>query len=78
VSESDASRAIQTGSFRDAENAAYMSRELEREGFTSVVVQADVGGRLYYRVLVPVAFGESEQELLLRLKEKGFEGNPVY
>jgi tetratricopeptide (TPR) repeat protein len=78
VSESAASRAIQTGSFRDAENAAYMSRELEREGFTSVVVQADVGGRLYYRVLVPVAFGESEQELLLRLKEKGFEGNPVY
>lgn len=78
VPELEKSRAIQTGSFRDAENAAYMRRELEREGFTAMVVQANVGGRLYYRVLVPVAFGESEQEVLLKLKEKGFEGNPVY
>lgn len=72
------SRAIQTGSFRDADNAAYMQRELEEQGFKAMVVQADINGKRYYKVLVPIAFGESEQELVLKLKEKGFEGYPVY
>lgn len=72
------SRAIQTGSFQDADNAAYMQRELEKLGFNAMVVQADVNGKRYYKVLVPIAFGESEQEIVLKLKEKGFEGYPVY
>ncbi|MDZ7793314.1 MAG: SPOR domain-containing protein [Spirochaetia bacterium] len=72
------SHAIQTGSFRDAENAHYMQRELEKQGFTAMVVQADVNGSTFYRVLVPIAYGETEEEIVLQLKEKSFEGYPVY
>ncbi len=72
------SHAIQTGSFRDAENAHYMQRELEKQGFTAMVVQADVNDSTFYRVLVPIAYGESEEEIVLKLKEKSFEGYPVY
>jgi len=78
VPEIEGSRAIQTGSFRDADNAGYMQRELEREGFHAIVVQKDSDGKIYYRVLVPIAFGESEEKIILNLKEKGFEGYPVY
>ena len=76
--ELEKSTAIQTGSFRDAENARYMQRTLEEEGFTALVTQARVGEAIYYRVLVPIPFGESEERIILQLKEKGFEGYPVY
>ncbi len=77
--EADAkSRAIQTGSFQDAENAHYMQRELEKLGFTAMVTQAEVNGTSSFRVLVPIAYGETEQEVVLQLKEKGFEGYPIY
>ena len=76
--EAPKSRAIQTGSFQDAENAHYMQRELEKLGFTAMVAQAEVNGTSFFRVLVPIAYGETEQEVVLRLKEKGFEGYPVY
>jgi len=76
--ELEKSTAIQTGSFRDAENARYMQRTLEEEGFTALVTQAQVGEAIYYRVLVPIPFGESEERIILQLKEKGFEGYPVY
>jgi len=42
------------------------------------VVQADVNGSTFYRVLVPIAYGETEEEIVLQLKEKSFEGYPVY
>jgi tetratricopeptide (TPR) repeat protein len=76
--ELEKSTAIQTGSFRDAENARYMQRTLEEEGFTALVTQAKVGEAIYYRVLVPIPFGGSEERIILELKEKGFEGYPVY
>lgn len=76
--ELEKSTAIQTGSFRDAENARYMQRTLEEEGFTALVTQAEVGEAIYYRVLVPIPFGESEERIILQLKEKGFEGYPIY
>ena len=72
------SRAIQTGSFRDAENAHYMQQELEKQGFTAMVAQAVVNGTTFFRVLVPIAYGQTEQQIVLQLKEKGFEGYPVY
>ena len=76
--EPEKSTAIQTGSFRDAENARYMQRTLEDEGFTVLVTQAKTGEATYYRVLVPIPFDGSEEQLILQLKEKGFEGYPVY
>jgi len=76
--EKSKSRAIQTGSFRDAENAHYMQRELEKQGFTAMVAQTEVEGSTFFRVLVPIAYGETEEEIVLKLKEKGFEGYPVY
>lgn len=72
------SRAIQTGSFRDAENAHYMQRELEKQGFTAMVTQTELNGTSFFRVLVPIAYGQTEQEIVLQLKEKGFEGYPIY
>lgn len=78
AAEKPKSRAIQTGSFQDAENAHYMQRELENRGFTAMVAQAEVNGTTFFRVLVPIAYGETEENIVLRLKEKGFEGYPVY
>ena len=62
---SEQGRAIQTGSFQDPENAAFMQQELERRGFTAMLVQVEVGEKKYYRVLVPIPFGEREQHLSL-------------
>ena len=76
--EGEKSTAIQTGSFRDAENAHYMQKTLEKEGFTAMVTQAQIGQSTYFRVLIPIPFGASEEEIILQLKEKGFEGYPVY
>lgn len=66
---------LQTGSFRDPENAQYMVRDLEARGFSAEVVTATVGSTMYYRVLVgpPCSVGDA-QGLLVRLKEAGFEG----
>jgi cell division septation protein DedD len=66
---------LQTGSFRDPENAEYMVRDLKARGFPAEVVAARVGDSLYYRVLVgPAQSVADAQSLLVRLKEAGFEG----
>lgn len=72
------STAIQAGSFKDAENAMYMKRALEEKGFDAMVSQADVEDVIYYRVLIPIPFGKTAEEIVMQLKEKGFEGYPIY
>jgi tetratricopeptide (TPR) repeat protein len=70
--------AIQAGSFRDGENAESLRRELEEEGFSATVRTALVQGNSYHRVLVHIASDETTDEVILRLKEAGYEGYPVY
>ncbi len=64
---------VQTGSFRDAENAEYMVRDLEQRNFAARRRSRTVGDNEFYQVYVPVAGGDP-QEVLVRLKEVGFEG----
>ncbi len=66
---------VQTGSFRDPENAHYMVRDLKERGFDARIVEKEIGATLYYRVVIgsPQSV-ESAQLLLLRLKDATFEG----
>jgi len=75
---SEKSTAIQAGSFQDAENAMYMKRALEEKGFDAMVSQAEVEDVTYYRVLIPIPFGKTAEQIIMQLKEKGFEGYPIY
>ncbi len=69
---------IQTGSFRDSENAGYMSKDLNNLGFKTFVEKQNVGGITYFKVLLDAKDPQDVQKLILRLKDKGFEGYPIY
>ncbi|MCA1753651.1 MAG: SPOR domain-containing protein [Spirochaeta sp.] len=64
---------VQTGSFRDAENAQYMVQDLQERDFQARQRNRTVGNNEFYQVYVPVDGGDP-QELLVQLKELGFEG----
>ena len=66
---------VQTGSFRDRENAQYMVRDLKASGFEADIVEKRIGSSLYYRVVIgPLLSAASAQEVLMRLKDASFEG----
>jgi len=66
---------VQTGSFRDRENAVYMVRDLKGAGFAAEILEKDLDGRVFYRVVIgPAMAAEEAQRLMLRLKVAGFEG----
>ncbi|MFP4483688.1 MAG: SPOR domain-containing protein [Spirochaetaceae bacterium] len=71
---------VQVGSFGDSENAGYMRRDMESIGFEATVAKADLRGSTYYQVLIPVAVDadsdpqDAVQEVVVRLKERGYEG----
>ena len=69
---------IQTGSFRDPENAHYLSIDLEKIGFEPIVEEQIVNDIKYYKVLLYFFARDDMYLALSRLKEKGFEGFPVY
>jgi len=77
--ESDTERplGIQTGSFRDRENAEYMVKELVKNGFEAKIRSAVVNDSEYHRVFVPLG-EDSSQDIILKLKELGYEGYPIY
>ncbi len=64
-------RAVQTGSFRDRENAEYMAQDLERFGFEARIETTAAG---LFRVVVPLASPEDSQETVIRLKDRGLQG----
>ncbi len=70
---------IQTGSFRDRENAEYMALDIEDFGFRTEVREVRIDGNLFYRVIVPLS-GEAvdPQNLVVALKERGVEGFLVF
>ena len=66
---------VQTGSFRVRENAEYMIADLQRAGFLAAVRQVSVKDQTYFRVLIQGSVSpEKAAEILLRLKDAGFEG----
>ena len=69
---------IQTGSFSVKENAEYAARDLKAEGFDSQIVERKINDKTFYRVIVPDVKQDNLQTILLQLKEKGFEGFPLY
>ncbi len=67
---------IQTGSFAVKENALYMVKDLEKAGFKAVVKEKKVNEKIYYAVLLlPEQVSKNDvQTIILRLKDKGYEG----
>ena len=66
---------VQAGSFSVAENAHYLQRDLAAKDFAARVAEVSLAGKIYYRVLIgPADSPEEAQQLLLRLKDAGFEG----
>lgn len=72
---------IQTGSFRDGENAQYMARDIRELEFDAEVQEVEINDEVFFRVIVPLPEGstpESAQETVVRLKEEGIEGFLVF
>jgi tetratricopeptide (TPR) repeat protein len=66
---------VQTGSFIDPENAEYMKRDLERLGFEVDILIFESGNKTYHRVvIIGIDSYEEAQTVLIKLKERGFEG----
>jgi tetratricopeptide (TPR) repeat protein len=66
---------VQTGSFRDPENAQFMVRDLKASGFEASIVEKRIAGTLYYRVVVGSLMPqETAQAVLMKLKDASFEG----
>ncbi len=74
-------RAIQTGAFRDPENASYMARDISNAGFPAEVRERGGEDAPVYVVQVPLDAGTSRDRALERmtaLKEVGIEGFLIY
>lgn len=69
---------IQTGSFTDRENAEYHVKDLSAEGFSAEIVTKTISGKVYHRVVIPDVPADESQEYLMRLKDRGYEGWPLY
>jgi len=69
---------IQTGSFLDRENAEYMVKDLKSSGFNPEIKTSLISGKTYYKVVIPSIPEKELQKHLVLLKEKGFEGYPLY
>lgn len=69
---------IQVGSFKDKENAHYLSMDLSAAGFSAVVEEQIINNIKYNKVLLYFSTEEQMSNTLRDLKEKGFEGFPVY
>jgi tetratricopeptide (TPR) repeat protein len=69
---------IQTGSFTDPENAYYLMIDLKEAGFSPVVEVQKINNTEYNKVILYFSSEENLRETLIQLKEKGFEGFPIY
>jgi hypothetical protein len=72
---------IQTGSFRDPENASYMADDIRSMGFSAEIRTTESDGSTFYKVLVPLPTDSTPadaQETVVRLKERGVEGFLVF
>jgi hypothetical protein len=78
VPEAEVRLYLQVGSFADRENAEYQLIDLNKEGFIATIREAEVSGRTYYRVVLPVNEETGMEQLMIELKSAGFEASPLY
>ncbi|MDR2342956.1 MAG: hypothetical protein LBD86_00310 [Spirochaetaceae bacterium] len=72
-----ASRPLQTGLYREKENAALQAKRLEAEGFNAALAPRVVDGNSYWAVSVGIPEGATEKITIARLKEHGFDAFPA-
>ena len=65
---------VQTGSFLKKEHAEHMVRELKVKGFRAAITEKLIEGKRYYKVIVPVPENSDPQQIIIKLKENGYEG----
>lgn len=68
--------AYQVGAFVEEANASALVKELGGKGFSASIVRKERGGRSIWSVLVRSSSGADD--LLLRLKDAGYEAYPVF
>lgn len=76
--EHEVSAAIQLGSFSMKENAEDLVRSVGIHGYKAFIKSKIVNEKEYFAVTVPIDESKNVQNLIIELKEKGFEGYPVY
>jgi hypothetical protein len=67
---------LQTGLFSREENALSMAERLRRAGFSPLLSRREVNGSSFF--VVGVAPGGDTNNMILRLKDAGFEAFPVF
>ncbi|GAB1481585.1 hypothetical protein MASR2M78_04000 [Treponema sp.] len=70
--------ALQIGLYRGLENAQEMVKRLESKGFKAEVSSRLVDTEKYWVVTVPLASKVRDIDLILRLKDAGFESFPIF
>jgi len=69
---------IQTGSYLDRDNANSQIKDLNDAGFNAEIIQVIVNGNQYNRVMVTGINSLNVEKEIIKLKDAGFEGFPVY
>lgn len=78
IEDAEQSAAVQLGSFSKKENAEDLVSSVTESGIDAVIKTKTVNGKNYYAVIVPLDESRNLQSLIIELKEKGYEGYPVY
>ena len=56
----------------------YCGGGVSAQGFVAEIRERTIDGTVYYRVLIPDIDSDEVDEVILQLKEKGFEGFRIY
>jgi tetratricopeptide (TPR) repeat protein len=71
------SRSLQTGLYREKENAALQAARLEADGFNAALTPRTVDGTSFWAVSVSIPEGATMKNTIERLKEHGFDAFPT-
>ncbi len=69
---------IQLGSFGVEKNADELLKKLLAEGFQVKLSEKTVNSKIYHVVLMPAIPAEELQDMVIKLKENGYEAYPIY
>jgi tetratricopeptide (TPR) repeat protein len=71
------SRSLQTGLYREKENADLQAARLEADGFNAALAPRTVGGTSFWAVYVSIPEGATMKNTIERLKKHGFDAFPT-
>jgi hypothetical protein len=71
------SRSLQTGLYREKENAALQAARLKADGFNAALAPRTVDGTSFWAVSVSIPEGATMKNTIARLKEHGFDAFPT-